>query len=188
MMNCETYRAECDQQFDAGEVVILDGEHAAACADCAAYGERLAAMQEALSRAPLETPRASFTEVLKARLAQERAHADESQWWIGASAFAACALFVVAGWYAAGPINPSAWINRDLAGISVWQYVEEVTRDSSLAWAKHYWFIATEPLSGLASPRTWTLAVLALIALVSVNMAEAYRLRGASRFSPHRRN
>ncbi len=176
---CNQYRESLCAQFDAGLALeVAAQDHAASCAECAAYRERLAAMNNAFFAMPLEAPRNALVQRVKAQVAAEHVYTNDVRWWLPAASLCACALLCVAIVYFAVPVDPWTWWDyaSETSATPRWM-LGEVSLAREIASAQALWNDVTGLLAPFSTPLLWILAGLAAVVLTAVNSAEAYRLR-----------
>lgn len=177
--DCVTYRALLRERFDAGAPLEVEGpEHAEACADCAAFRERLLGFAGAFGAMPLEVPRNALTQRVKSRLAAEPAYSNDTRWWLPAAALCACALLVCTVLYYSVPLDPAVWWDfANESSVTPAWLSGEFSLANDLAMMQVYWNDVSTVFALSSSPLLWAVATAAVILLAGLNGAEAYRLR-----------
>ncbi|NUM54872.1 MAG: hypothetical protein HUU46_14595 [Candidatus Hydrogenedentes bacterium] len=177
---CGIYRAQLREAFDAG-AGPPDGGHASTCAECAVYRDTLWSIAASLAAMPLEVPRNALKQRVKMRLAAEPSYANDARWWLPAAAVAACALLVGLTVYYAVPTDPYLWWDyaNQTAATPDW-LLREMSITEDVAAVQRYWSDFTAVFASVSSPLLWAVAAAAVVLLVCLNGAEAYRLRLAA--------
>ncbi len=180
--DCTAYRDSLRARFDAETAFAQDArDHAAECAECAAYREELIALTNAFSAMPLDIPRNALAQRVKSRLALEPACSNDARWWFPAAAAFACVLLVGATLYYSVPIDLWTWWDlANQSGATPEWMLREMSLTDDLAMAQGYWDDFSALFTLVSTPLLWTVAAAAAVFLAGLNGAEAYRLRVTS--------
>jgi hypothetical protein len=181
-MNCSEVRQCIRRWFDEGtELPIEAAAHAARCAGCGAYLDRLERLEETLHMLPVE---AMPTELETRLAAQYAPYANRFRLYPGfALALALSIAAVLGGWYYPLPVEPENLWNQaatwaatlDLHGIGVWLHEQAIAVYRQLAGQ----LVARDVLSPLLM---WGLLAGSALLLAAFNGFEAMTLRSSVPF------
>ena len=177
-MTCEETRRAIRQRFDRGLPLSAGLEsHMAVCARCAAYLDRLVALDAALRELPQEKPLPGLAQRLQAGVAGQKAPMMPSHRVVAAIVLAVLGVAVAAGWLYPLSVHPAA----DLTGFAA--YVPQVTLQNAAAWlsvqAQALWRGATSWNAELPlpAPALWALAAVLALFIVVFNLAQVVGAR-----------
>ncbi|GMV99436.1 MAG: hypothetical protein AMXMBFR84_05750 [Candidatus Hydrogenedentota bacterium] len=119
MMNCDQVRVTIAALFDADEPMLPEVDsHLAVCPGCAAYLDRLAAVDDALLHLELEPVRRELVTAVQARIASEAGRYRVRNVTIAIVATIVLSGAAMAGWFYPGAAEPAvwwSWINQTFA-------------------------------------------------------------------------
>jgi len=172
-MTCEETRRAMRQRFDRGLPLSagLEG-HVAVCARCAAYLERLVALDAALGELPQEAALPGLAQRLRAGVAAaaQEAPVMPSHRVVACIAVAVLCIAAAVGWLYPLSVRPAMGLPR------LGAYMPEVTFQNAGEWLSMHvqtlWRGATELPLPLPAPALWGLAGALALFIVVFNLTQ----------------